>query len=111
MGAQRRRVTWEVKGEAVRLTWERGRSVADVARELGIRPDLRHEGRRAVAVMCDAQRRPSSRRSGDEVRRHHAAPGAVSGLAHGPGAPGPPGLASTPPRDGRPATGRSEMPG
>lgn len=51
MGAERRRFTWEVKVEAVRLTRERGRSVADVARELGIRPDLLHEWRRAVAVQ------------------------------------------------------------
>jgi transposase len=51
MGAQRRRVTWEVKVEAVRLTRENGRSVADVAREVGIRPDRLHEGRRAVAAQ------------------------------------------------------------
>ncbi len=51
MGTQRRRFTWEVKVEAVRLTRENGRSVADVARELGIRPDLLHEWRRAVVAQ------------------------------------------------------------
>lgn len=48
LGAQRRRFTWEFEVEVVRMTQASGRSVADVARELGIRPDLLHEWRRAV---------------------------------------------------------------
>lgn len=68
MGAQRRRVTWEVKVEAVRVTRARGRSVADVARELGIRPDLRHEGRRAVAVPEAEVRRRREREVARQAR-------------------------------------------
>ncbi len=51
MGQPRRRVRWAFKVEAVHMTRAAGRSVADVARELGIRPDLRHEWRRAVVAQ------------------------------------------------------------
>jgi transposase len=40
MGEKRRQFTREFKFEAVRLVAEDGRSVADVARELGIRADM-----------------------------------------------------------------------
>jgi transposase len=49
MGRPRRHFTWEFKVEAVRRVRDGGRPVSEVARELGIRPDLLHEWRRAVA--------------------------------------------------------------
>jgi transposase len=40
MGSQRRRFSDEFKKEAVRLAYESGRQVVDVARELELRPDM-----------------------------------------------------------------------
>lgn len=50
MARQRRAFTWEFKVEAVRLARESGKPVTQVARELGIRPDLLREWRRQVAA-------------------------------------------------------------
>ncbi len=48
MGEKRRQFTREFKFEAVRLVTEDGRSVADVARELGIRADMLRAWRRQI---------------------------------------------------------------
>jgi transposase len=40
MGRQRRAYTHEFKREAIRLIREGGKSIAQIARELGIRPDM-----------------------------------------------------------------------
>jgi len=46
MAATRRQITREFKLEAVRLAKERGKPQAQVARELGIRPDMPRKGKR-----------------------------------------------------------------
>ena len=48
MGEKRRQFTQEFKFEAVRLVAEDGRSVADVARELGVRADMLRAWRRQI---------------------------------------------------------------
>lgn len=46
MGEQRREFSKEFKREAVRLAYESGRRLADVARELELRPDMIRRWRR-----------------------------------------------------------------
>ena len=46
MGEKRRQFSDEFKREAVRLAYESGRRVADVARELELRPDMIRRWRR-----------------------------------------------------------------
>lgn len=48
MAQKRRQFTREFKLEAVRLVTEEGRGVSQVARELGIRPDMLRAWRRQV---------------------------------------------------------------
>lgn len=48
MGSQRRRFDEEFKKEAVRMAYESGRTVADVARELDLRPDLLRRWRNKI---------------------------------------------------------------
>ncbi len=54
MGERRRRFTWEFKVEAVRLVHESGKPQAQVARELGIRPDMLRDWRRQVEARTRA---------------------------------------------------------
>lgn len=49
MAEQRRRYSPEFKREAVRLAYESGRRLVDVAQELGVRPDLLRRWRRQQA--------------------------------------------------------------
>ena len=48
MGHQRREFSKEFKREAVRLAYESGRRLADVARELELRPDMIRRWRREL---------------------------------------------------------------
>ena len=48
MGRDRRSFTGEYKQEAVRLLEENGRSVREVAQQLGIRPDLLRQWKRTL---------------------------------------------------------------
>jgi transposase len=49
MGERRRRFSEELKREAVRLAFEGGRRISDVARELEVRPDMLRRWRRQLA--------------------------------------------------------------
>lgn len=49
MGETRRRFSDEFKREAVRLAYESGRRLSDVARELEVRPDLIRRWRRKLS--------------------------------------------------------------
>lgn len=49
MGEKRRRFSEEFKREAVRLAFESGRRVTDVARELDVRPDMLRRWRKKLA--------------------------------------------------------------
>ena len=49
MGETRRRFSDEFKREAVRLAYESGRRLVDVARELEVRPDLIRRWRRKLS--------------------------------------------------------------
>ena len=58
MGERRRRFSEEFKREAVRLAFEGGRPVSEVARELEVRPDMLRRWRRKLSFYA----------------RHHHAP-------------------------------------
>lgn len=49
MGETRRRFSEEFKREAVRLAFESGRRVTEVARELDVRPDMLRRWKKALA--------------------------------------------------------------
>jgi len=50
MGVKRRRFSQEFKQEAVRLAYESGRRLADVSRELDVRPDMIRRWRKQLSV-------------------------------------------------------------
>ncbi len=52
MAERRRRFTWDLKVEAVRLAQESGKPQAQVARELGIRADMLRDWRRQVEACA-----------------------------------------------------------
>jgi transposase len=66
---QRRQYTQEFKREAVRLVDEGNRSVAVVARELGLRADLLHAWKRQVAGLPGRTARAGRMTSQDEEVR------------------------------------------
>ena len=73
---ERRSFTAEFKQEALRLLEERravGVSLAQVGRELGVRPDLLRRWARAMAAQADGkvlgQRAPASESEASELRR------------------------------------------
>lgn len=57
MGEKRRRFSEEFKREAVRLAFESGRRVTEVARELDVRPDMLRRWRKQLS---GAGSRPST---------------------------------------------------
>lgn len=71
MGERRRRFTWEFEVEAVRLVHESGKPQAQVARELGIRPDMLRDWRRQVEARtrAEASGAPGTGSVEDENRR------------------------------------------
>lgn len=66
MGKRRRRFSEEFKREAVRLGYESGRRLSEVARELDVRPDLIRRWRRALSGGQPGQ--PASAEE-QEIRR------------------------------------------
>lgn len=66
MGKKRRRFSEDFKREAVRLAYESGRRVSDVATELDVRPDLIRRWRHALSGGEPGQ--PASVES-QEIRR------------------------------------------
>ena len=66
MGETRRRFSDEFKREAVRLAYESGRRLVDVARELEVRPDLIRRWRRKLSGG-EAGRSPTTEEQ--EIRR------------------------------------------
>lgn len=55
MSRKRRQFTREFKIEAVRLVEESGKALTQVARELGVRPDLLYSWRRRLAKGAKAE--------------------------------------------------------
>lgn len=75
MAAKRRQFTREFKLEAVRLITEEGRGVSQVARELGIRPDMlrawrrQAEGRAGLAPTDQSPGKGTLTSQEEEIRR------------------------------------------
>ena len=71
MGSRRRRFSDEFKREAVRLAFEGSQPVAEIARELDVRPDLlrrwrrKFEGQKAGA-LSDVEQENLQRRTEEE---------------------------------------------
>ena len=68
MGKKRRKFSREFKIEAVRMVAEGGRGTTEVARELGISPNLLTRWKQQVVTNGD-QAFPGKGRLADEVRR------------------------------------------
>ncbi len=71
MGSRRRRFSDEFKHEAVRLAFEGSRPVAEVARELAVRPDQPRKWRRKLAgheIAAPSETERENRRLRRELR-------------------------------------------
>lgn len=69
MGTKRRKFEPEFKAEAVRLVRERGRTVADVARRLGVHVNTLHTWVRELPGEASARARRSHRNAESEAVR------------------------------------------